>query len=167
MIKAIVYESNTGHTKQYAEMLGKELGISALTIKEASKTLDKNDEIIFLGWIFATKIKGLSKMNRYNIKCVGAVGIYPEGREYIDSLIKANNLNKKMFYLRGGLNFNKLTGFKKTLLQWVGKMIKKENKPENQELIKLFKHGANFVSESNLRPMIEYIKGIQACLGII
>lgn len=72
MLKAIVYESNTGHTKEYAEMLGKKLEIPAFTIKEAKKELNKNDEIIFLGWIFATKIMGLNKVKKYNVKCVGA-----------------------------------------------------------------------------------------------
>lgn len=37
-------------------------------------------------------------------------------------------------------------------------MIKLGNKPEDQELIKLFKYGENFVSESNLEPMVSYLE---------
>ena len=33
MIKAIVYKSSTGHTKQYAEMLGDSLKIPAYDLK--------------------------------------------------------------------------------------------------------------------------------------
>lgn len=70
---------------------------------------------------------------------------------------KANNVNVELFYLRGGLDFNKLTGIKKKVLQFVKNMMEKENNVENQEMIKLFKDGGNYVSNENLKPMIKYI----------
>ena len=158
MIKSIVYKSNTGHTKQYAEMLGDSLKVPVFELKEAKSKLKKNDEIVFLGWVCATKIQGLSKIKKYNVKCIGAVGAYPIEKNYIESLRQANKVNVELFYLRGGLNFNKLTGLKKKVLQFVGNMIEKENNAENQEMIKLFKNGANYVSEENLKPMLKYIK---------
>lgn len=158
MLKAIIYESSTGHTKQYAEMLSQKIGVQALKLKEARKVLKKNDEVVFLGWISATKIKGLSKARRYSLLCVGAVGIYPEEEEYKVSLKNTNNIDTEFFYLRGGLDYNKLSFFKKKLLQWVGKMIELGNKPEDRELMELFKYGKNFVSESNLEPMVNYIE---------
>lgn len=157
MIKSIVYKSNTGHTKQYAEMLGESLKIPVYNLEEAKSSLKKNDEIIFLGWVCATKIQGLSKIKRYNVKCIGAVGAYPAEKNYIENLKKANKVKVELFYLRGGLDFNKLTGLKKKVLQFVGNMMKKENKAENQEMIKLFKDGANYVSDENLKPMLKYI----------
>ena len=157
MIKSIVYKSNTGHTKQYAEMLGKSLKVPVYNLKEARLKLNKDDEIVFLGWVCASKIQGLSKIKKYNVKCVGAVGAYPTEKNYIESLIKTNKVNVELFFLRGGLNFNKLTGIKKKVLQFVGNMMEKENKTENQEMIKLFKHGANYVSDENLEPMLKYI----------
>ena len=36
--------------------------------------------------------------------------------------------------------------------------MEKENKAENQEMIKLFKDGANYVSDENLKPILKYIK---------
>ena len=51
MIKSIVYKSSTGHTKQYAEMLGESLKIPVYNLEEAKSSLKKNDEIIFLGWV--------------------------------------------------------------------------------------------------------------------
>ena len=160
MIKAIVYKSNTGYTKQYAEMLGESLKVPVYNLKVAKLKLKKNDEIVFLGWIWATKIQGLSKIKNYNIKCVGAVGVYPTEKNYIESLIQANKVNVKLFYLRGGLDLNKLTGLKKKVLQFVGNMMEKENKAENQEMIKLFKNGANYVSDKNLKPILEYINNL-------
>ena len=158
MIKSIVYKSNTGHTKQYAEILSEVLKVPAYDLKEAKSNLKKNDEIVFLGWVCATKIQGLSKIKKYNVKCIGAVGAYPTEKNYIESLRQANKLNVELFYLRGGLNFNKLTGLKKKVIQLVGNMMEKENKAENQEMIKLFKDGANYVSDENLKPILKYIK---------
>ena len=157
MIKSIVYKSSTGHTKQYAEMLGESLKIPVYNLEEAKSSLKKNDEIIFLGWVCATKIQGLSKIKRYNVKCIGAVGAYPAEKNCIESLKNANKVNVELFYLRGGLDFNKITGLKKKVLQFVGNMMEKENKAENQEMIKLFKDGANYVSDENLEPMVKYI----------
>ena len=102
MIKSIVYKSSTGHTKQYAEMLGESLKIPVYNLEEAKSSLKKNDEIIFLGWVCATKIQGLSKIKRYNVKCIGAVGAYPAEKNYIESLKNANKVNVELFYLRGG-----------------------------------------------------------------
>ena len=36
-------------------------------------------------------------------------------------------------------------------------MMEKENKVENQEIIKIFKEGANYVSYENLEPMLKYV----------
>ena len=92
MIKSIVYKSNTGHTKQYAEMLGDSLKVPVFELKEAKSKLKKNDEIVFLGWVCATKIQGLSKIKKYNVKCIGAVGAYPIEKNYIESLRQANKV---------------------------------------------------------------------------
>ena len=158
MIKAIVYKSNTGHTMQYARMLGDKLNIPYFTINEAKNNLKKQDEIVYLGWVCATKICGLGKVkNRYSIKCYGAVGLFQTDENYIKSLKKANKLDKDLFYMQGGLDYTKLKGIKRKMLQLVENVIEKDNKPENQEMIKIFKNGANFVSEKNLEPMVQFL----------
>ena len=43
------------------------------------------------------------------------------------------------------------------MLQFVGNMMEKEENAENQEMIKLFKDGVNYVSDENLEPMVKYI----------
>lgn len=158
MIQAIVYESKAGHTKKYAEMLSEKINVKALNFKEASKVLKRNDEIIFLGWISATKIKGLNKAKKYNVKCIGAVGIYPKEDEYVKSIIKANSVNEPLYYLRGGLDLEKVGFFTKKLFNWIAKMMEIDNKPENKDMIELFKSGKDFVSEENLEEMLKYLE---------
>ena len=114
MIKAIVYKSNTGHTMQYAKMLSEKLNIPRFTIEEEKTNLQKQEEIVYFGWVCATKICGLRKVkNRYSIKCYGAVGLFPTDENYIKNLKEANKLDKDLFYMQGGLDYTKLKGIKR------------------------------------------------------
>ena len=165
MVKAIVYKSETGFTKEYAEILSKKIDLPSYTLEEAKKNLNKKEEIIYLGWVCAGKITGINKVrNRYKVKCYGAVGAFPKEDNYINSLIAGNALeNDRLFYLRGGINFGKLKGYKKFIVKIVGNVLEKNNKDNkdekgNEELIRIFKEGASFVDSKNLDEMIDYIK---------
>ena len=162
MVKAIVYKSETGFTKEYAEILSKKINVPCYTLEEAKKNLNKSDEIVYLGWICAGSIKGVNRVrNKYQVKCYGAVGAFPKDDKYIESLVKLNELEKgKLFYLRGGINFKKLKGYKKLIVKIVGNVLEKNNKDKegSEELIRLFNEGASFVESKNLDEMIDYIK---------
>ena len=52
-MKAVIYESNAGSARRYAEMLASKLGVPAYSYKEAVKAIPRDEEAIFIGWIFA------------------------------------------------------------------------------------------------------------------
>lgn len=159
MVKAIIYRSNSGHTEDYAKRMGKKLNIPCYTMKEAKKNLTKNDEIVYLCWICASRLCGAIRVKKkYNIVCYGAVGTYPKETSYTESLRIANNLDKPFFYLRGGIDYKKLNGFFTKTLKMVGKAFEKEATQENQEMIQLFKEGGNYVSDDNIEEIVNYIK---------
>ena len=56
MIKAIIYTSNAGHTKRYAEMSAEKLGIPAYSLKEAKKQVRKKSDVIYMTWIKKGKL---------------------------------------------------------------------------------------------------------------
>lgn len=158
MVKAIIYQSKTGHTKEYAENLSKELNIPCYCVCEAKEKINKKDEIIYLSWVRATTLVGYKKMNKkYQIQCVGAVGAYPKSLEYTKQLKDYNHMNQELFYLRGGINYAKLSKFDGRLLKIVGKAIAMEN-PNDKAMIQLFVTGGSFMNKKQLKPMIEYIK---------
>ena len=64
MIKAIVYTTNTGNTERYAKMLGQRIGLSVYALEDAKKSLEKGTEIIYLGWIMASSIKGYKEADK-------------------------------------------------------------------------------------------------------
>ena len=56
---AIVYTSNTGHTRQYALLLGEQLGLPAYSPDEAGSRLPGGSPVIYLGWIHASHVSEL------------------------------------------------------------------------------------------------------------
>lgn len=155
MVKAIVYESKAGHTLKYAEMLSKKLNIPFYSINESLEKLNSNEKIIFLSWICAGKIKEKDKIdNKYDIVCYGAVGAYPYSDEYLKELKVANNIDKPLFYLRGGIDYSKLNKFQKLLVKLVGKTMKSSD--EKTQI--MFKQGYDFVKKDNLEEIVKYIQ---------
>ena len=155
MVKAIVYESKAGHTLKYAEMLSKKLNIPFYWVNESLEKLNSNEKIIFLSWICAGKIKEKDKIdNKYDIVCYGAVGAYPYSDEYLKELKVANNIDKPLFYLRGGIDYSKLNKFQKLLVKLVGKTMKTSD--EKTQI--MFKQGYDFVKKDNLEEIVKYIQ---------
>lgn len=155
MVKAIVYESKAGHTLKYAEMLSKKLNIPFYWVNDSLEKLNSNEKIIFLSWICAGKIKEKDKIdNKYDIVCYGAVGAYPYSDEYLKELKVANNIDKPLFYLRGGIDYSKLNKFQKLLVKLVGKTMR--NSDEKTQI--MFKQGYDFVKKDNLEEIVKYIQ---------
>ena len=153
MSRVIIYKSKTGHTERYAKMLSEELNIPCYSYKDA--IVSKNDEVIFLSYIYASKIMGLSKiLKKYNVKVVIAVGALAYSKDYLNTLKDANNIKLPFFYLRGGIDYSKLNFFFRKFLPVIGKDIAKDNK----ELLNLFKNGGDFVTKDNLNEVLNYLK---------
>lgn len=157
-MKKIVYCSNANHTKEYAEMISKKMNIEITSIDKI-KNISKDDEIIYMGWVFASHIQGLEKIkNKYNIICIIAVGMNKNTKQNDKVLIETNKIEIPFFYLQGGLDYTRLKGIKKHMLKFVSKQVIKENKPENKELIDIFENGKNCVTENNLKDVYKFLE---------
>ena len=153
MSRVIIYKSKTGHTEKYAKMLSKELNIPCYSYKDAK--VSEKDEVIFLSYIYASKIMGLSKiLKKYNVKVVIAVGALGYSKDYLNTLRDANNIKLPFFYLRGGIDYSKLNFFFRNFLSIIGKDIAKDDK----ELLNLFKNGGDFVNKDNLKEVLNYLR---------
>ena len=132
-------------------MLSKELNIPCYSYKDAK--VSENDEVIFLSYIYASKIMGLSKiLKKYNVKVVIAVGAMTYSKDYFNTLKDANNIKLPFFYLRGGIDYSKLNFFFRKFLPVIGKDIAKDDK----ELLNLFKNGGDFVTKDNLNEVLAF-----------
>lgn len=156
----IVYESKTGFTKRYADMLADKTKLKVLHVQDISK-ISVEEEIIFLGWLKAGKIQGLNKLRKYNLKAVCASGTAQTAEPSNEAVMERNKIKGiPFFYLRGGcLPLNELKGMDKFLMKMFLKMLKsrKEKDEKLKETIYNIENGFNGVKEKNLEPIMKWL----------
>lgn len=168
-MKAIVYESNAGHTKAYAEMLGKKLNLPVYSLKE-SKSVESKSDIIYMGWLMGGMVSGLKKAaEKFNVKAVSMTGMAPEEalQNDVDKVNSMYGIDKSsIFVLRGGFELSKLKGIFKLMMSVMSKNVCKDilNKTErtdkDNQTYEMFTKGMNLVDEKNLDKIIEWYNKI-------
>jgi len=157
----IVYESKTGFTKKYAMMLAERTKYKVLNVKDVS-SLNADDEVIFLGWLKAGKIQGISKVRKLNLKAVCATGLARTAEPSPETVIERNKIKDiPFFYLRGGcLPVDELKGMDKLMIKMFLKMLK-SRRDKDEELIESITHmekGYDGVDDKNLEPVLKWLE---------
>lgn len=133
----IIYNSQTGFTKKYAEWLKESTSFECFEFKNAKKkNLSEYDTIIFASWFLAGT---LSKLNFFkkqlgllaNKKIIivavgGSPAENPDNAQALSNLFtqdELSNTNIKSFYCPGGLNYKKMNFFSKTMMKMFVKML--------------------------------------------
>ena len=162
-ISAIVYTSNTGHTERYAKLLADKIGLPAYSLKEARAELSKKAPVIYMGWLFAGRIKDCAKAKkRYDIRAVVGVGLCDTGC-LIDEARRATKLSEELplFTVQGGMDLESLRGVNKFMISSLTKML--ESAPQKSEsderMLSLLRTGGDFVSEENLSAVLAWLEG--------
>lgn len=165
MIDAIVYISNAGHTKRYAEMLSEKLGLNAYSFKEAKGKVNKKASVIFLTWIKKGKMVDLNKArSRYNLKAVCAVGMNQPTKGAVSAIQNKNKINalkEKFFYLQGGFDMKLLSGVNKIVMATLEKSLSKVSEarqlpPEQKEMLRMLKNPVDNVRVNNIREIYSW-----------
>ena len=158
----IVYESKTGFTKKYANMLSAKTGLRVFSVKELA-SIKHDEEVIFLGWMKVGKIQGLKKVQKYNVKAVCGSGTARIAEPDDETVIARNKIeNKLFFYLRGGcLPLSEQKGIDKLMLKMFIKMLKSRTDKDEKTLesISIIENGFDGVNEENLLHVLEWLKG--------
>ena len=109
---AIVYTSNTGHTRKYALLLGEQIGLPVYSFDEANAPLSSGSPVIYLGWLHASHVNGYSKAaKRFALCAVCGVGLCDTGT-LTDQVRKATSIpvDIPLFTLQGGIDRGRLKG---------------------------------------------------------
>lgn len=157
---AIVYTSNTGHTARYAALLQEETGLPAYSFDEAKKTLKKGTPVIYLGWLFASTIKGYGNAAKlYTICAVCGVGLCTTGA-LLEEVRKAAKIpeNQPLFTIQGGMDYGKLQGMNKFMIDMLikGMSSKSQRTEGEEEMLNLLKTGGDFVSREHLTDVLAW-----------
>ncbi|MCQ2462111.1 MAG: hypothetical protein MJ177_01740 [Clostridia bacterium] len=155
---AIIYTSNTGSTKRYAEMLGERLLKPVFSSEKAPAELE-GKQIIYMGWVMASSIQGLADaVKKYDVKAVCAVGILSMGddEKSREELISKNPVTGSLYCLPGCFNIKNLSGIYKMMMSMMVKKVesemkKKENISESErKALKAFTEGIDLVDGTKL-----------------
>lgn len=164
--QAIVYTSNTGYTAEYARLLGKRTLLPVYTLKEAKKSLAKDTEIVYLGWLMASIVKDYSKAAKYfKIALVCGVCLGTSGSQ-INEVRKMNKLpsDLPLFTLQGGFDMTKLHGIYKLMMKMMRKILvkqiteKDEQTEDDKKILDMLQNGGSAVDEQNLDEVARQIK---------
>ncbi len=164
MPDAIVFESNTGFTKRYAELIAGYTGLPCYALKESERSLKKGAKVIFLGWLRAGKIVGLKKaQSRFSLAAVLGVGIRAQTPESLSDLKAQNKLSSlPAFYLRGGMDVQRMSFMSRLMIKTAAAVMSRKapkDDPEAMESFDMLKSAKDFVSRENLSDFLDWYKG--------
>jgi len=163
MIHAIVYTSQTGHTKAYAELLSRLTDIPAYPLSAHPEA----KEVVFLGWVRAGSIVGLGEARKYwKLPCVCAVGMSPGTPELERELRRNNGVlgEAALFYLQGGLDLAQLKWPVRLVLAAIAKSARKTLEAKNtrtaaeEQTYRMTLGPYSCVSEANLADVLAWCR---------
>ena len=167
---AVIYKSNYGSTKQYAEWIAEALEASlfeASSIKPAQ--LMDYDVVIYGGGLYAGGINGAKLVAKSPCKTLilFTVGYAdPKNTNYSAASLKPFTpeqlANLKMFHFRGAMDYEKLGLIHKGMMAAVRKVIQKKpiEKREGWESAIIESYGSkiNLIDKSTIEPLVEYVR---------
>ena len=167
MSQAIVYTSNTGFTKKYAELLAARTGLPVCDLEQAAHSLPAGARIIYLGWLMAGKIQGYQKAAKvFRIDAAVGVGMAPDG-VLTEQVRKANGLDTALplFTLQGGYDRRRVRGIYRFMMDMLMKKMtrdqaKKEPTEADRQMLQMMRDGGDWVREAGLQPILDWYSGI-------
>ena len=159
---AIVYTSNTGHTRQYALLLSEQTGLPVYSLDEANPQLSGGIPVIYLGWIHASHVKGFSKAaSRFELCAVCAVGLCDTGT-LTDQVRKATSIPEDipLFTLQGGIDRGRLRGMDKLMISMLtrGLAAQKQRSAQDDRMLELLSRDESFVSMENIAEVLQWYR---------
>lgn len=168
----VIYNSQTGFTKRYAQWIADAAGADCLALSDAKKkNLAAYEAIIFGGWACAGSISKISwfKGNIENWagkKLIAfCVGGSPMESPDIEAAMKRNfNESERkrvhVFYCPGGFNYEKMSVPSKLMMKIFVKTLKakKEKTEQEQEMIKMISSSYDISDKKYIEPILQ-------CLG--
>lgn len=174
MSKIILYGTQYGTSKIYAEELGRRIGVEAIPFDEANN-LAEYGTIIHMGGVLEEGVEGLkaslfkkAKDSRLLVVTVGLGDIdKKESRDMLKALIKKQISHEdykraQIFHLRGGLDYQNMNFLQKFMIKSVYKKLKKkpakDRTDEMEAMIASIEKNENFIDFSRLDPIVDYLE---------
>lgn len=168
----VIYNSQTGFTKRYAQWIAEAAGADCLELSKAKKkNMDPYEAIVFGGWACAGSISKLSwfkgNLDKWAGKkliafCVGASPIEnPEIQQALhQNFNEAEQKRVSVFYCPGGFHYEKMSAPSKLAMKVFIRALKaKKGKTEkDEEMIKMISSSYDISDKKYIEPILECLK---------
>ena len=173
----IIYGSQYGSSRRYAEKLSEQTGIPAVSYKDAPD-LSGRSVVVYLGSLYAGGVLGLSKTLRgFSLQdgqklILVTVGLAdpsePENLDNIRASLRKQLSEKlvdraKVFHLRGRIDYQKLSLGHRTVMKLLYQSLRRipmeKQTAENRELLETYGKRVDFTDFRALGPIISEIQG--------
>lgn len=172
MKTAVIYHSQTGFTKKYAEWISAATGADCFELKAAKKqAFDRYDAIIFGGWACAGRISKISwfksNMDQWSGKrlIVFCTGGSPAENPEIETFLLGNFSESErekihVFYCPGGFNYERMSAGFKLMMKMFQKMTdgKKDKTEADMEMLKMISHSYDISDRKYIDPIIRLLR---------
>ncbi len=169
MKAAVIYFSQTGFTKKYAEWLSEAMGADCLELRIAKKrNLDSYDTIVFGSWACAGRIRKIawfkSHMEKWSGKrlAVFCTGGSPAESPEIAAFLRSNFSEAErekvsVFYCPGGFNYEKMPMGSRMMIKTFQKMVsaKKEKTEADREILNMISHSYDISDRKYTEPIVK------------
>lgn len=169
--RVLVYKSKYGSSKKYANWIKDELKCDIFEKDKISlKDLKRYDSIIYIGGVYSSSVKGFNSIikNLDELKdkeiiliAVGSsLGNECEVNKIKEFNLKDNHKNIKLFYLRGGFDFENLKFFDKTAMKMLrNRLVNKDGVLTEEErfLLSCYEKPHDWTNKNNLKEILNYI----------
>ena len=172
MKTVVVYTSQTGFTKKYAEWISEKANADILELKEAQKKeasfFDAYDAVIYAGWCMAGKVVGSNWFFNKAVSLKGkklaivAVGASPNENPQVDAAMAAMLTDEqkeyiKVFYCQGGINYDKMKLPSKLMMKMYSSVLKKSKDEKQREQGEFVSHSYDVSDIKFIEPIIAYL----------
>lgn len=168
----VIYNSQTGFTKRYAEWIADAAGADCLELSAAKKKdLASYEAIIFGGWACAGSISKMSwfkgNISKWADKkliafCVGASPVEsPEVEKALEqNFSESERKTVKVFYCPGGLSYEKMPALSRLMMKILLKTLqaKKNKTAEEQAMLKMISSSYDISDRKYIEPILQCLK---------
>lgn len=173
MKTVVVYQSNTGFTKKYAQWISEELSCDLAAYEDAAKKISDYDVIVYGGGIMAGRITGLDKLKKNSLisgkkLILFATGATNKNAAELINNIRDNNLSTEeqksipFYYFESGINYENMGFLSKTVLKSMYKSLqKKKNRTEEETgMMHALMKSNDHSDKALIKPLITYVKSL-------
>ena len=170
----VIYTSQTGFTKRYAQWLADETGADLYDLKDVQKREEaffgSCEAIVYAGWCMAgsvVKVKWfLGKAESWKEKrlAVVCVGGSPNDNPDVEALLKNTLGDKrkeyiKAYYCQGGFAYERMNAASKLAMKLFASALKKKPDEKSRQMAELISKSYDISDKKFIEPIVSYLRG--------